>query len=117
MLRWFTNHSPHRSVDSGSTPLTTVTSRATSKRPRATNGPGVFAEEQKRTITELMAEQQQQEGGVPKHVNLTRYRTIKQELYDQLTDKERRAYEAKAAEQNKAAKALPDRSENFKYVD
>lgn len=64
-----------------------------------------------------MAEQQQQEGGVPKHVNLTRYRTIKQGLYDRLTDEERRAYEAKAAEQNKAAKALPERSENFKYVD
>jgi len=77
----------------------------------------VFAEEQKRKITELMAEQQQQEGGVPKHVNLTRYRTIKQELYDQLTDEERHAYEAKAAEQNKATKALPERSENFKYVD
>ena len=64
-----------------------------------------------------MAEQQEQEGGVPKHVNLTRYRTIRQELYNQLTDEERLAYEAKAAEKNKARKTLPERSENFKYVD
>lgn len=64
-----------------------------------------------------MAEQQQLEGGVPKHVNLTRYHTIRQELYGQLTEEDRRAYDAKAAEKNKARKTLPDTSENFKYVD
>jgi hypothetical protein len=93
----------------GSTPLPI----ANSKRPRATNGPGIFAEEHKTEITEKMAEQQQLEGGVPKDVNLTRYHTIRQELYDQLTDKERRAYEAEAADKNKARKTLPDTSENF----
>jgi hypothetical protein len=100
-------------IGSDSTPLTT----ATSKRPRATNGPSVFAEEHKRKITELMAEQQQKEGGVPKHSQPHTIPKIKQELYDQLTDEEQRAYEAKAAELNKARKALPERSENFKYVD
>jgi hypothetical protein len=90
---------------------------ATSKHPRAANGLGVFAEEHKGKIVEKMAEQQQQEGGVPKRVNLPRYHAIRQELYDQLTDEERQAYQAKAAEQNKARKTLPERSENFKYVD
>jgi hypothetical protein len=64
-----------------------------------------------------MAEQQEHEGGIPKHVNLIRYRTIKQDLFDQLTDEERHVYEAKATEQNKACKTLPERSEIFKYVD
>ncbi len=37
-----------------------------------------------------MAELQDQEGGIPKQVNLTRYHTIKREIYDRLTDEERR---------------------------
>ena len=114
MLRWFLNRSPLRNLGSDSTPLTMTTSIATSKRPRATNGPRVFAEEHKRKITELMSEEQEKEGGIPKQVNLTRYHKIKQELYDKLTDEDRRTYEAKAAEQNKMGKALP---EIFKYVD
>jgi hypothetical protein len=61
-----------------------------------------------------MMEQQEQEGGIPKHVNLSRYHAIKQELFDRLTDEERRAYETKATEQNKAHKTLPERSENYK---
>jgi hypothetical protein len=89
---------------------------ATAKRPRATNGSRVFAEEQKRKITELMAEEKE-EGDIPKQINLRRYCKIKQELYDALTDEERRGYEAKAAEENKARKALPKRSEIFKCVD
>jgi len=62
-----------------------------------------------------MAAQQYQEpeGGTPKQVNLTRYHTIKQELYNQLTDEERREYEAKAAETNEAYKALPETSRIF----
>ena len=90
---------------------------ATAKHPRATNGSRVFAEEQKRKITELMAEEKEKEGGIPKQINLRRYGKIKQELYDALTDEERRAYEVKAAEENKARKALPERSEIFKCVD
>jgi len=95
-------------------PLTMDTSVATSKRPRATNGPRVFAEEYKTKIADLMAEEKEKEGGIPKLVNLTRYHKIKQQLYDQLTDEERRVYEAKAAELNEARKVLPERSENFK---
>lgn len=117
MLRWFSNRSPVRNLGSDSTPLTMGTSLAASKRPRATNGPRVFAEEHKSKITDLMVEAKEKEGGIPKLVNLTRYRKIKQELYDQLTDEDRRAYEAKATVLNKARKALPERSENFKYVD
>ena len=60
-----------------------------------------------------MAEQQIQEGGISKQVNLKRYHAIKQELYDGLTDEERSAYEAKAAEKNKASKAPPETSEIF----
>ena len=61
-----------------------------------------------------MAEQQDQEGGVPKQVNLTRYNKIKHELYDRLTDKERRGYEEKAVKMNEDYKAQPDTSEVFK---
>ena len=93
--------------------LTTASPTAMSKRPRATNGAGVFAKEHKTKITEQMAEQQYQDGGTPKQVNLTRYHTIKQELYNQLTDEERREYEAKAAETNEAYKALPETSRIF----
>jgi len=64
-----------------------------------------------------MAELQDQEGGIPKQVNLTRYHTIKHEIYDRLTDEERRIYEAKAAMKNGARKASPDASEIFKQVD
>lgn len=110
MLRWFANHSPNRSSGSG---LTTASSKAISKHPRATNGASVFAEEHKAKITDKMAEQQDKEGGTPKQVNLTRYRAIKQELYDQLTDEVRSAYEAKAAERNKASNALPEKSKIF----
>lgn len=60
-----------------------------------------------------MAEQQDREGGTPKQVNLTRYRAIKQELYNQLSDEERCAYEAKAAERNKAYNSLPEVSNIF----
>jgi hypothetical protein len=76
----------------------------------------VFAEEHKEKIKGLMAEQRQQEGGVLNHVNLTQYRTIKQELYDQLSEEEQRAYDEKAAHRNKACKALPERSENMRCV-
>jgi len=76
----------------------------------------VFAEEHKMKITERMAEQQDREGGIPKQVNLARYQTIKQELYDRLSDEERRAYEAKAAKKNEASKVQPEPSEIFKYV-
>lgn len=55
-----------------------------------------------------MAEQQEQEGGIPRQVNLTRYRTIRQELYHRLSDEERCAYEAKAAEKNEEHTALPE---------
>lgn len=88
--------------------------KVTSKRPRATNGADVFAEEQKGKITERMAEEQAQEGGIPKQVNLRRYQTIKQELYDQLPNEERRGYEAKAAKKNEASKAQPETSVVFK---
>ncbi len=64
-----------------------------------------------------MAEEKEKEGGIPELANFTRYRNIKQELYDQLTDEERLAYEEKAAELNKAHKALPERSEIFEYVE
>lgn len=114
MLRWFSNRSPLRSQRGDSTPLTTDTSLATSKRPRATTGPRVFAEDHKKKITDLMAEEKEKEGGIPTLVNLRRYHRIKQELYDQLTVEEQCAYEAKAAEINEARKALPEKSENFK---
>ena len=61
-----------------------------------------------------MAEKREQEGGTPEQVNLRRYQTIKQELYDQLPDEERREYEAKAAKKNEASKAQPETSEIFK---
>ena len=112
MLRWFANHSPNRSAGCGSTTFT-ASSKAISKRPRATNGANVFAEEHKDKITEKMAEQQDQEGGTPKQVNLTRYRAIKQELYNQLTGEVRSAYEAKAAEKNKASNTMPEKSKIF----
>ena len=88
--------------------------KVASKRPRATNGANVFAKEHKVKITERMAEEQDQEGGISKEVNLRRYQTIKQELYDQLPDEERRGYEAKAAKKNEASKAQPETSEVFK---
>ena len=57
-----------------------------------------------------MAEQQD-EGGAPKQVNnLPRYHSVKQELYGQLTDEERRTYEAKAAEKNETGKVAPETS-------
>src|SRR6266508_240211 len=114
MLRWFSNHSPLRNLRSDSAPLTPFT---TPKCPRATNGPRIFAEEHKREIVNLMAEEKEKEGGIPELANLTRYRNIKQELYDQLTDEEWLAYEEKAAELNQARKALPERSEIFEYVE
>ena len=113
MLRWFSNHSPLRNLRSDSTPGPLIPS-TTPKCPRATNGPRIFAEEHKRKIVDLMAEEKEKEGGIPELANLTRYHKIKQELYDQLTDEERLAYEEKAAELNKARRALPERSENFK---
>jgi hypothetical protein len=61
-----------------------------------------------------MAQQQSQEGGIPKEVNLRRYHEIKQELYLQLADEDRRAYETKAAEKNEASKLSPETSEIFK---
>ena len=63
-----------------------------------------------------MAEEQGQEGGIPKQVNLRRYQAIKKELYDQLPDEERREYEAKAVKKNEASKAQPEISEIFKQV-
>ena len=60
-----------------------------------------------------MAEQQDKEGGAAQQVNLPRYHAVKQELYHQLTDEERGAYEEKAAETNGASKALPERSRIF----
>lgn len=60
-----------------------------------------------------MAELRAQEGGDPKLVNLKRFHTIKRELYHQLTDDERRAYETKAAKKNEARKAPPKTSEIF----
>ena len=110
MLRWFMNCSP----GSGSKVSTTTTSRATPKCPRATNGVSVFAEEHKAKITERMAEQQEQEGGNPKWVNLTHYHSIRQTLYDQLTEEEQREYEGKAAKKNEASKTQPETSEIFK---
>lgn len=116
MIRWFTNHSQGRKPSSGSKVLPTATPkrpRATPKRPRATNGPNIFAEGHKAKIAEEMAEQQRREGGDTKQVNLIRYRKIKHKLYDKLTDEEQLAYEGKAAEQNAARKALPEKSEIF----
>lgn len=60
-----------------------------------------------------MAKQQEQEGGTPKQVNLTRYRTIRQELYHQLPGEERCTYEARAAEKNEEYRALPETSKIF----
>ena len=77
------------------------------------NGADVFSKDHKAEITERMAEQQDQEGGTPKQVNLTRYRTIKQELYNQLPDEDRRAYEAKAAKKNEERRELPEKSKIF----
>jgi hypothetical protein len=93
--------------------LTTATSTTSPQRPRATNGANIFAEEHKARIKERMAEQQMQEGGTPEKVNLARYQTIKQEFYNQLTEKERHGYEAKATEKNKAYKAIPEKSKIF----
>jgi ribosomal protein RSM22 (predicted rRNA methylase) len=106
------NRSPQRNPGSGS--KTTTSSRAISKRPRAINSVDLFAKEHKTNITERMAEQQDKEGGIPKQVNLTRYHKIKHELYDQLTEEEQRAYEAKAAKTNEGCKAQPDASEIFR---
>ncbi len=39
----------------------------------------------------------QKESGIPKLVNLTQCHKVKQQLYDQLRDKEWHAYKAKAA--------------------
>jgi hypothetical protein len=61
-----------------------------------------------------MAEQQSQEGGIPRQVNLRRYHTIKQELYEQLTEEEQCVYETKAAKKNEAGKAPPEISDIFK---
>lgn len=93
--------------------MITASPIAASKRPRATNGAEVFAKEHKEKITERMAEQKKQQGGTPQQVNLTRYRTIKKELYNRLTDEGRCTYEAKAAKTNEARKALPEKSEIF----
>lgn len=60
-----------------------------------------------------MAEQQDKEGGAVRQINLPRYHAVKQELYHQLTSEERDAYEEKAAETNKASKALPETSRIF----
>jgi len=60
-----------------------------------------------------MAEQQDQDGDTLKQFNLLQYRTIRQELYNQLTDEQRSAYEVKAAETNEAYKALPEKSTIF----
>lgn len=81
--------------------------KVTSKRPRATNGANFFSEEHKANIAERMEEEQEQEGGISKQVNLRRYYTIKQELYDQLPDEERRGYEAKGAKKNETSKEHP----------
>jgi|SRR6267154_4889507 len=114
MVRWFANHSPHRSFGLGSTALTTSTTDTTTpQRPRATNGANIFAEEYKARIKERMAEQQIQEGGTPEKVNLARYHAIKQEFYKQLTEGERHGYETKATEKNKALKAIPETSKIF----
>lgn len=45
-------------------------SLATSKCPRATTGPRVFAEDHKKKITDLMAKEKEKEGGILKLVNL-----------------------------------------------
>lgn len=103
MVRWFTNQK-------GSP---TATSTSSPKRPRATNGASVFAEEHKARITGRMAEQQSQEGGSPEKVNLARYHAVKQEFYNQLTEEERSGYDAKAAERNNARKAMPEPSQIF----
>jgi len=60
-----------------------------------------------------MAEQQAKEGGAAQQVNLQKYHAAKQELYHQLTNEERRAFEEKADETNEASKALPETSRIF----
>lgn len=60
-----------------------------------------------------MAEQKDQEDDIPKQFNLPRYHMVKQELYNQLTNEQQCAYEAKAAETNTAYKALPEKSRIF----
>ena len=83
------------------------------KRPRATNGAGVFAKEHRAEIMERMAEQQDQDSDTPKQFNLSQYRMVKQELFNQLTDEQRCAYEVKASETNEEYKALPEQSRIF----
>jgi hypothetical protein len=90
-----------------------ATTASPSKRPRAVNGADVFAQDHKAKITERMAECQGQGGGTPKQINITRYRAAKQELYYQLPDEERCAYEAKAAKKNEECKSLPEASKIF----
>jgi hypothetical protein len=93
--------------------LAIATPKAASKRPRAINGAAVFAEEQKMVITERMAEPQDQDAsGIPKKANLARYHTIKRELYNQLTDEERLAYETRATAKNEACK-MPEKSKIY----
>ena len=88
--------------------------KVNSKCPRTTNGANVFAKEHKVKIAKRMAEEQDQEGGISKQINLRRYKMIKQELYKELPDKEQGEYEAKAAKKNEASQAQPETSEVFK---
>lgn len=103
---------------------TTIPMRDTSKKPRATNGIAIFADEHADTIRQAMRNE-----SVKKPVNtpdgsmsagkmaaapLRSYHHAKKTLYDKLDDDKKAEYEAIAAEQNDMLKRMPDPSVVFK---
>jgi hypothetical protein len=87
MVRYFANRRP-----------TNNTSKALStslvKKPRATNALEVFAKEEKEKITKKMAEKRQ-EGTVP-HDNITLYKQVRDELWEDLDSHGQAGFEEKA---------------------
>ena len=99
MVRYFANRHPANSV----TPKALSTNLV--KKPRATNGLEVFAKENKEEIMEKMAEKRQ-EGTAP-HDNITLYKQVRDELWEDLDSHGQAEFEEKALGHNEGIRKGP----------
>ena len=91
MVRYFANRRPANATSKA--PSTSLI-----KKPRATNGLEVFAKEKKEIITEKMAEKRQ-EGTAPRD-NITLYKQVHDELWEELDSHGQAGFEEKALSHN-----------------
>lgn len=98
MVRYFANRRPtNNTLKAPSTSLV--------KKPRATNGLEVFAKEKKEKITKKMAEKRQ-ESTAP-HDNITLYKQVRDELWENLDSDDQAGFEEKALSYNEGIRKGP----------